>query len=95
MMKTRSMLPVIARSRNAGAMHDRRAPRGGTRNVQRDLLDEYQADMEASEVFEVEVIPPSCGFPCDDLTHTGKNICWTVADEREYQARGGFDPFDD
>lgn len=102
MMKLRSMLPLMAKGRLAGPMHDRRASRGGATNKQRDLLDEH--DAYHADGFEVEVLPPDIdpnapdldllhGFPCAHPDHAGK--CWTEADERAYQVAGGFDPFED
>jgi hypothetical protein len=34
----RNHLAIVARQRRAGTMHDRRAPRGGTRNEQAEYL---------------------------------------------------------
>ena len=40
----RNHLALVARQRRAGVMHDRRAPRGGARNEQADLLAQAQED---------------------------------------------------
>ena len=42
--RPRDRVAVAAKSRQGGRMHDRRAARGGARNTQRDLLDEYRAE---------------------------------------------------
>jgi predicted Rossmann fold nucleotide-binding protein DprA/Smf involved in DNA uptake len=43
-MKTRNPFAVAARQRRAGPMRDRRAPRGGAHNEQRELLEEVAAE---------------------------------------------------
>lgn len=47
-LKFRNAYSTHAKMRRAGAMKDRRAPRGGTTNEQRDLLEECEVE-EACE----------------------------------------------
>lgn len=49
-MKRRSGEAIAAMARRAGPMKDRRAPRGGQRNEQADLLDEHAE--EIADVFD-------------------------------------------
>lgn len=55
-MKRRSGVAIAAQHRRAGPMKDRRAPRGGQRNDQADLLEEGE-DVESC---------PCCGLPMLD-----------------------------
>lgn len=51
----RQPLALVAKARKGGFMHDRRAPRGGARNLQRDLLDELDDfTFECDSVYEIE-----------------------------------------
>lgn len=43
-INNRSGVAIAAQHRNAGAMKHRNQPRGGARNLQADLLDEYEED---------------------------------------------------
>ncbi len=43
--KVRNPFSTHAKGRKAGPMKDRRTPRGGTRNEQRELLDEHEEDV--------------------------------------------------
>lgn len=58
MSKTYHTLPrqpaaLAAKSRKAGYHHDRRAPRGGARNYQREMLDEMDDfEVECDSCFE-------------------------------------------
>ena len=45
-MANRNTLAVVARNRNGGPMRDRRAPRGGQRNGQADILDEHAEEID-------------------------------------------------
>lgn len=44
MPKPRNWLAVHAHNRRGGAMKDRRAPKGGARNEQKELLEEYESE---------------------------------------------------
>lgn len=48
--KPRNHFAVAAKQRRGGAMKSRNAPRGGQRNVQRDIMDEWADDMEDTDV---------------------------------------------
>ena len=42
----RQPLALVAKARKGGFMHDRRAARGGARNLQREFLDELDDDFD-------------------------------------------------
>lgn len=48
--KRRNLLAVDARTRKAGPMKDRRAPRGGAKNEQDEILEEYESEMDDGDV---------------------------------------------
>ena len=44
-MKTgRNHIAVVAQFRKGGSMHDKRAPRGGARNDQREIMESLETD---------------------------------------------------
>lgn len=52
----RQPLALVAKARKGGFMHDRRAPRGGARNLQREFLDELDDfEVECDSVADVDL----------------------------------------